>query len=121
MARLVVRCPSCDGDLIATRLACRSCETGLEGQFEIPLLLNLPPDDLKFVTAFVRSSGSLKAMSQLLGVSYPTVRGRLDEILARLDELERGVNARRHEILDALEAGKMTAKVAAEELKKVGL
>ncbi|MBX3189191.1 MAG: DUF2089 domain-containing protein [Labilithrix sp.] len=121
MARLVVRCPSCEGDLVATRLACRSCGTALDGQFEIPLLLNLPPDDLAFVTAFVRSSGSLKAMAQLLGVSYPTVRGRLDEILARLDDLERGVDRRRHEILDALETGSITAQAAAEQLKKVGL
>jgi hypothetical protein len=93
----------------------------LEGQFEIPALLQLSPDDLAFVTAFVRSSGSLKAMAQLLGVSYPTVRSRLDEILKNLEAIERGVDKRRHEILDALESGKLTAKAAAEELKKVGL
>jgi hypothetical protein len=103
------------------RLSCRSCDTSLEGKFEIPTLLQLAPDDLTFVTAFVRSSGSLKAMAQLLGVSYPTVRNRLDEILQKLDALGRGVDKRRHEILDALENGKMTADAAAEELKKVGL
>jgi hypothetical protein len=118
---MVVRCPSCEGELLATRLACRSCETALDGQFEIPALLQLSPEDLAFVTAFVRSSGSLKAMAQLLGVSYPTVRHRLDEILGRLDDLERGTDRRRHEILDALETGKLTAKAAAEQLKKVGL
>ncbi len=121
MPRLVVRCPSCEGDLVATRLSCRSCGTSLDGQFDIPPLLQLSPDDLAFVTAFVRSSGSLKAMAQLLGISYPTVRHRLDEILERLDAIERGVEKRRHEILDALESGKLTAKAAAEELKKVGL
>lgn len=121
MPRLVVQCPSCQGELHAARLVCRSCDTSLEGKFDIPALLQLPPDDLAFVTAFVRSSGSLKAMAQLLGVSYPTVRSRLDEIMKRLDEVERGVEKRRHEILDALENGKLTAEAAAAELKKVGL
>jgi hypothetical protein len=114
-------CPSCEGELVAARLACGACGTTLEGEFEIPALLQLPADDLTFVTAFVRSSGSLKAMAQLLGISYPTVRHRLDEILGRLEAIERGVDKRRHEILDALESGKLTAKAAAEELKKVGL
>ena len=121
MSRLVVHCPSCAGELLATRLACRSCGTALDGRFEIPPFLQLSSDDLGFVTAFVKSSGSLKAMAQLLGVSYPTVRHRLDEILVRLDEIERGVDQRRHEILDALESGKLTAKAASEELRKVGL
>jgi hypothetical protein len=121
MPRLVVRCPSCEGELVAARLACRSCGTSLEGQFEIPPLLQLSQDDLSFVTAFVRASGSLKAMAQLLGVSYPTVRNRLDEILKTLDRIEGGVEKRRHEILDALESGKLTAEAAAKELKKVGL
>lgn len=121
MPRLVARCPSCSGELQAVRLACRSCETALEGKFDIPALLQLSADDLAFVTAFVRSSGSLKAMAQLMGVSYPTVRNRLDEILKTLETLERGVEKRRHEILDALEQGKMTAEAAAEALKKVGL
>lgn len=121
MARLVIRCPSCEGELRATRLSCGSCGTQLDGQFDIPILLQLTPADLQFVTAFVRSSGSLKAMAQMMGVSYPTVRGRLDDILERLDAIERGVEQKRHEILDALENGKVTAKDAAEQLKKVGL
>lgn len=121
MPRLVVRCPSCEGELAAVRLTCKSCDTSLEGRFEIPTLLQLSPDDLAFVTAFVRASGSLKAMAQLLGISYPTVRNRLDEILKKLDALERGVDQRRHQILDALESGRMTAEAAAEALKKVGL
>jgi len=121
MPRLVVRCPSCEGELAATRLSCRACKTQLEGEFDIPPLLQLSQDDLRFVTAFVRSSGSLKAMAQQLGVSYPTVRNRLDEILKQLGAIESGVDRRRHAILDRLEAGELDAKTAAEELKKVGL
>jgi hypothetical protein len=121
MAKLVVRCPSCEGELAATRLSCRACRTQLEGEFELPPLLQLTQEELAFVTSFVRSSGSLNAMAQLLGVSYPTVRNRLDEILTRLGDIERGVDRRRHAILDRLEAGELDAKSAADELKKVGL
>ena len=121
MARLVVRCPSCEGELVAARLTCTSCATSLEGKFDIPALLRLPQDDLAFVTAFVRGSGSLKAVAAELGVSYPTVRNRLDDILERLAALERSVDDARHEILDALESGKITADEAAQALRKVGL
>ena len=121
MSKLVVHCPSCEGELLATRLTCKACGVQLEGQFEIPLLLLLSPEDLSWVTEFVRTSGSLKEMAKKGGVSYPTVRNRLDEIIRKLEGLERGVERRRHEILDALERGELTAQSAAEKLRKVGL
>jgi hypothetical protein len=121
MVRLVAHCPACDGELQVTRLACKSCDTQLEGQFEIPPLLKLAPDELSFVTAFVRASGSLKAVAELTGTSYPTVRNRLNDILSKLAEAESSFEKRRHAILDALEQGKLSVKKAAHELKKVGL
>lgn len=121
MAKLVVQCPSCAGELHATRLSCAACATNLEGLFEIPLLLRLSAQELAFVTAFVRSSGSLKEMARLEGVSYPTVRNRLDDILAKLDELEKDVQRRRHDILDRLERGLLSAEQAERELRRVGL
>lgn len=121
MAKLVVSCPSCKGELHVTRLACEACGTNLDGAFELPLLLRLPGEDLSFIHEFVRASGSLKAMAQLSGTSYPTVRNRLDQIIGRLEELERGVQKRRHEILDALEKGRLSSKEAEAELRKVGL
>ncbi len=121
MAKIVVRCPSCEGELRATRLACQGCGTNLDGQFELPTLLQLRPDELAFVTTFVRASGSLKEMAKLGGTSYPTVRNRLDEIIGRLEALERTIQERRHAILDALEHGRLSAQAAEEELRKVGL
>ena len=121
MAKLVVCCPSCSGDLNVTRLACEGCGTNLDGSFELPVLLQLPADDLAFIRQFVRASGSLKAVAQLEGKSYPTVRNRLDQVIARLEDLEKGVQKQRHEILDALENGRLSSKEAAEQLRKVGL
>jgi hypothetical protein len=121
MARLVAQCPACEQELQVTRLACKACDTQLEGQFEIPPLLRLPAEHLAFITAFVRASGSLKAVAELTGTSYPTVRNRLNDILAQLAQAESNVEKRRHAILDALEQGTMSVKKAASELKKVGL
>lgn len=93
----------------------------LEGQFEIPPLLLLSSEDLAWVTDFVRSSGSLKEMAKIGGVSYPTVRNRIDDVIRKLAALEVGIERQRHQILDALEKGELTAESAAEKLKKVGL
>ncbi len=121
MARFVTRCPSCQSGLRATRLACEACDTQLDGQFDVPLLLQLEPDDLRFVTEFVRASGSLKAMAALDGMSYPTVRNRLNAVIRHLEILEHSVQDRRHAILDALENGKITSKIAEQQLRKEGL
>lgn len=69
-------------------LRCAECDTRIEGDYPLPLLLQLPPDDQRFVLDFVLSSGSLKEMARRMGLSYPTVRNRLDELIARLEALD---------------------------------
>lgn len=113
-------CPACSGPLEVTRLACQACDTNLEGHFEFPELLRLDRDDLSFVLAFVRASGSLKEMGKQLGQSYPTVRNRLNDIIARLDEVERDVDAARREILDQIAAGSLSVKEGAKRLEELG-
>ena len=87
MRILPQECPSCGRPLTVKRLACRHCGTEIEGLYELPALVGLPRADQEFVLQFVLASGSLKEMARLLGVSYPTVRNRLDEIIARLREV----------------------------------
>lgn len=120
MTNLVTRCPACSSHLQATRLTCSQCGTQLEGAFDIPALLRLPREDIEFITAFVRNSGSLKAMAVWSGTSYPTVRNRLNDIVTRLDAADRDVEQERHSILDAVQKGTMTAEEAARALRKVG-
>ncbi len=93
----------------------------LEGQFELPALLRLPPEDLAFATAYLRASGSLKEMAAQSGTSYPTVRARLDEVIAHLNGQEKSAQKRRQGILDALEAGKISVRVAEHKLMKENL
>ena len=88
MKRLPVSCPSCSGKLAVKRLCCEQCQTEVEGFYVLPPLAALAPDDQDFLLQFIKASGSLKDMATLLKVSYPTVRNRLDEIIAQLKRTE---------------------------------
>ncbi len=72
------------------RLHCEKCETSVEGLYALPPLAGLPGDDQGFVVDVIKASGSLKEMAGLLGVSYPTVRNRLDEIIGKLKQGKKG-------------------------------
>lgn len=90
MKRLPTSCPSCNGRLSVKRLHCDHCETEVEGQFTLPALASLSQEDQEFVVEFIKASGSLKEMAVILKVSYPTVRNRLDEVIAKLKQSESG-------------------------------
>lgn len=98
-------------------------ETGiaLEGAFELPPLAQLPFEDQVFVAAFVRSHGSIKEMERLFGVSYPTIKNRLNRISAALDPslaVETAPAPSRREVIDQLERGEITPQQAVEALKR---
>jgi len=84
MKRTPSLCPACDGELAVSGLACLGCQTRVTGHYRLPPLLRLKPDDQRFIERFVLSSGSLKAMAKQLGVSYPTVRNRLNDIIGQI-------------------------------------
>lgn len=85
--RLPTSCPSCNSDLRVVQLACPDCGTAVHGGYHLPALSRLGNEDQEFALAFIRCSGSLKEMARLYGVSYPTVRNRLDELIARLKRI----------------------------------
>lgn len=82
-------CPSCSSPLFVKSLSCGNCKTEVSGEFKLPPLARLEPDDRQFITDFVKSSGSLKLMAEKMKLSYPTVRNMLDEIISRLTEIEK--------------------------------
>jgi hypothetical protein len=82
--KLPHNCPACGSSLKVTALGCTACETTIAGSFDLPLLARLSPEDLAFILDFVKCSGSLKVMAQQLGLSYPTVRNLLDDIITRI-------------------------------------
>ena len=81
------RCPGCERALKVARLACEGCGTAVEGRFELPVLARLDAEEQELVLSFLRASGSLKELARRYGVSYPTVRNRLDALIERVEEL----------------------------------
>jgi hypothetical protein len=109
-------CPVCHDDLLVTRLVCRNCGTGLEGRFTMGPLLQLTPEQLHFVEVFLRCEGKLNRVQEELGISYPTVRSRLVEVIRALGyevgEEREADDERRQEILARLARQEVSAEEA---------
>lgn len=108
-----------------TRLSCSHCRSVLEGEFVTCKFCRLPDEQRRFVEVFIKCRGSIKDVEKELGISYPTVRNRLDEVIAalgyRVEKTGRQEEEeRRREILTALEKGELTPQEAARRLKKTG-
>ncbi len=88
------------------------------GDFELPPLARLPYEDQVFIGEFVRSHGSIKDMEKAFGVSYPTIKGRLNRISKQLNLVEVTVPEERNNVLDDLERGEISADEAIARLKK---
>jgi hypothetical protein len=80
----IATCPICSGELAVTRLHCRSCGTTLEGDFNVGRFARLSREQFALLESFLRSRGNLKEMERELGISYPTVRARVDALLRAL-------------------------------------
>jgi hypothetical protein len=149
MARDVIStCPVCEGELLISRLHCRSCGTALEGEFGVGRFGRLSKEQLALLESFLRARGNLKEMERELGISYPTVRGRVDALVralgladgadddseldledeARANEEEAfsatasatDLAAQRREILERLSRHEIAADDAAAALRELG-
>jgi hypothetical protein len=89
----------------------------IEGAWALPELARLPAEDQVFIAAFVRSHGSIKEMEQVFGVSYPTVKARLNRIAAGLEFIDTSPGPSRIEVLDRLARGEITADEAVTGLE----
>jgi hypothetical protein len=89
----------------------------IEGSFELPQLARLEMADQVFITAFVRSHGSIKEMERIFGVSYPTIKARLNRIAGSLEFVENNPTASKTEILERLQSGEISAEDAIREME----
>jgi hypothetical protein len=131
---VISTCPVCASELAVTRLHCRSCGTTLEGDFSVGRFGRLNRDQLALLESFLRSRGNLREMERELGISYPTVRSRVEALVRALgfgpradaDDIEEPAGEpavaprTREEILQALARHEMTADEAAAAIRALG-
>ena len=105
--------------LFVERVSILEKQIAVEGRFTLPQLARLTLDDQVFITAFLRSHGSIKEMEQVFGVSYPTVKARLNRISAALSFVETDVSPSRSEILERLARGEISADEAVKQMESL--
>lgn len=112
------RCQVCGGQLNVAKLNCGACGCSLGGSFELPRLARLKPEEQKFVELMVLLSGNLKNVAGELGISYPTVRNKLDSVIESLGALVKEDRGKRERLIDDVEKGKIPAALAARILEQ---
>ena len=112
-------CPVCTKNLEITQLSCHSCDIRLEGAFRAPRLARLAPDYQKFVEALVLCGGNLKELTELLEISYPTLRKRLDTVIDALRGLKKEDEKAIGGILQQIEAGTLSAEKGLRQIKEL--
>lgn len=119
MSNLILsKCPVCGDAMQVTRLYCGSCRTAIEGNFASCKFCRLDEEQRQFVEVFLTSRGNIKEVERLLGISYPTVRSRIDAVIETLGyRVERKQDQRRREILEALDKGEITSREAVKFLR----
>lgn len=142
---VISTCPVCAGELAVTRLHCRSCGTTLEGDFNVGRFGRLSREQMAVLESFLRSRGNLRDMERELGISYPTVRGRVEALVRALgfgprdggaeagtdaDDGDAGgaedagpridVAEARRDILERLSRGEIGAEAAADAIRELG-
>jgi len=103
--------------IIVERVRLADNNIAIEGSFELPQLARLSLEDQVFVTAFVRSHGSIKEMERVFGVSYPTIKARLNRIAEGLEFIDTNPTPSQGEILDRLKRGEISAEDAIHALE----
>ncbi|MEO8469591.1 MAG: DUF2089 domain-containing protein [Chloroflexota bacterium] len=137
---VISTCPVCSGELAVTRLHCRSCGTTLEGDFSVGRFGRLSREQLALLESFLRSRGNLRDMERELGLSYPTVRSRVEALVRSLGFGPRGdaddvtdstdaadaaadagaILAGRQDILERLARHEISAEDAATAIRSLG-
>lgn len=131
---VISTCPVCSSELAVTRLHCRSCGTSIEGDFSVGRFGRLNRDQLTLLESFLRSRGNLRDMERELGISYPTVRSRVEALVRALgfgprsdaDDADEPVAEpvspprSRAEVLEALARHEMSAEDAAAAIRALG-
>ena len=125
MNTLPTKCPLCGGEISVTRIYCADCDTTIEGRFVGGPFSQLTRDQLNFIETFIRCEGKITRMEIEIGLSYPTIRNRLQEIIRALgyepgggEEPTRLADEERQKILEDLDKGRISADEAMRLLQE---
>jgi hypothetical protein len=108
-------CPNCDGSLRTTAKTCSDCGLELRADFDASPIVSLPAEDQEFLLQFILASGNFKALGEKLDLSYPTLRSRLDKIIAKLESPSKSPD----DILRDINRGNITPEAAIGQLRKM--
>ncbi|MBM3331060.1 DUF2089 domain-containing protein [candidate division WOR-3 bacterium] len=114
---MVSRCPVCESGMAVSELTCEACGTSVRGRFQVPDLCRLPDELYQFLLVFVKNRGVIRDVEKELGISYPTVRSRLDAVLAALGFGEQVGRSGSNEVIEMLERGEITPEEAEKMLR----
>ncbi|MFC9539890.1 DUF2089 domain-containing protein [Lysinibacillus sp. NPDC056959] len=117
--QVITNCPVCSKILKITKLQCSHCHTTIENEFELSKLASLSKDQLHFVEVFLTCRGNIKEVEKELGISYPTVRGKLTDIISSLGYEQKKKNeVDEKKVVTMLENGEITPEEAIKLLKE---
>ena len=117
MPNIPTNCPACNARMNITELKCRKCHTTVQGNFPLNKLISLSEEDREFLVTFLRSRGNIKEVQERMGISYPTVKNRLDKLLAALGLFDEVRNLSQSEIMNSLNNGEISVEEAINLLK----
>ena len=117
--KVITNCPVCSETLKITKLHCSHCHTTIENEFELSKLASLSSDQLHFAEVFLTCRGNIKEVEKELGISYPTVRGKLTDIISALGyEQKKKSDIDERKVVTMLENGEITPEEAIKLLKE---
>lgn len=116
------KCPACGGETEITKISCDDCGTTIEGHFHLCKFCKLTADQKTFIDVFIKCRGNIKEVEKELGVSYPTVKNKLEDVASALgyktEPESVPTSNRRKEILDMLSTGEISVEDAVGMLKE---
>lgn len=112
-------CPICNKKIYITEFKCTSCKSSINGEFELCKFCKLSKDNKEFAEVFIRNRGNIKEIEKELGISYPTVKGKLDGLISSLGYKNQSHNMaseKRKEVLEQLNSGEINSQEAIQLL-----
>ncbi|WP_425448719.1 DUF2089 domain-containing protein [Dethiothermospora halolimnae] len=116
---VIGRCPVCSHELDVTKVHCDYCDTTIEGKFSLCKFCKLTNEEKFFVEVFIKNRGNIKEIEKELGISYPTVRNKLENVIKSLGyDTKYTSNVNKKEILNKLSSGEITTEEAVKLLQE---